>query len=1387
MSVPHRPPPTVLSQPSGGLHQLRAPAPGGPQRNAVQRQLSSPALLGGNSSQGGSLSVCSGMSLQASPAGTLNFLQSLPTVPVVPPNSATGSSSASVAATGHSTPTTGFVQRSVTPSRAATQASLAQVPLQALPTSGKTGLDGTSDLASQAKAPSRGASGAMSQAATPQLPLPLSLSGGLGAKVLAPPSSAAVAPTASAVPTAATSSFQVSSLTPPVRTQQSLTPPAASVAAQTLATVPQQPASTRSLTPPVRTPQSLTPPAAAPSQISASAMATATMPTAAVLPPAPTHSPYRGQSSSATSLTQSAATPASSSSPSRVPPEVPQRSGWHHRIEEVDEDYLAPLQDSTFPRAVSGAMAVVPESDTDQGALSMRSIGSAHSGRLSTSSTSGVQGVARCALCHSLLHLFAGRSRIQAFAAASSLPRPCQNLVDRLLALQCTEADQVASASSLCRFHSVHKARYELWTRMHTKVRRYSAGSGGIKPEALAKAAHIGEDLAQMEQQVEQAGPAYIEVIGQYVKQLQQDVRRSVASIYAAKAQDFIESCQSSVDEVNDAIDKKIDERRAQLHSNLSKFEEKRRDDYWRKQQRDARQKSSAAAEGCRNLQTWKRGGYTETMKELAAMEQANRCAKAKAADMQVATMVERERALKEKELDVWLAKMEQLRQLQHDQANRDRSRIFARVDRTLQKCDDDFVIEFRQISGRFQQHVNRVMHMLERVRRGQSVRLKAMDSFSRSDARMAELEPFAYSVLRTEVAAQGGACLDLDSPTQNCAGMRQAIADEATGGAGGGPGSFRVGEGSNSTFTVDISEFAEFLGARFPNLRTAFASIDLTGSGRVACFELQTWMMLHSFQGEARLIHKELDRQGHGRVGLDSLRALAGDFLQGGLRCGRPAGTVGAAVLAHFFNIGCGGSRERGSVEAFFSASRCARRILAFVYRGAVCPVSPSTGGTPERLETSLTQLLSAASSVLETPNGVGPCSKSAADEARALAAKSREEQHSMTEIGRWAKSLVEAGTSERRSHMRCGVSKATPAQPLAPSPPRPRSTTPVRRESSCTSTCAKEAEQEWMSALRKQGADEGRPRRHTAEPSRRGAPPPKIHVKTLLDEVTGSVTQSSRMRGAMRSSSAPRERKTGAVQRQGRSQSPSRSLSSRRSRPTSASRSRPTSASRSRPTSATSARADDEPYPLRTSLRAKSAERRGIRVGLGETAAGLEREERAVSAQRSVSARRSDSADARRRGASASKEASSCESAPELAPDNYGSMKLRQVSPSLSKESSSPSPQKSQQVTEAPRRTSSVQLPSGQQLLSLGTATTLVRTSAAPPALAVVAPTASASGVRRLARASSSPALTGAESPVAPLGYYAPPMSVPLAGSGRFVPTQLTLKTVPALTGYL
>ncbi|CAE8622569.1 unnamed protein product, partial [Polarella glacialis] len=200
----------------------------------------------------------------------------------------------------------------------------------------------------------------------------------------------------------------------------------------------------------------------------------------------------------------------------------------------------------------------------------------------------GIQGTANCSLCHALLEAFAGKLRIQTFNTASSLPAPPQELVDKALALELSEEEEIVASATLCRYHSLHKRRYELWLRGQEAIRRCTTRGD---PQAMAAVRRVAEDLAKLEEKAAKVEPEFLESFAAYLKLLQQDVRENLFDTLMGKADELVAAWQSEIDDVDAQISRKIKERRASLTDAIDRCQESAREQFWRQQQKHSAQK----------------------------------------------------------------------------------------------------------------------------------------------------------------------------------------------------------------------------------------------------------------------------------------------------------------------------------------------------------------------------------------------------------------------------------------------------------------------------------------------------------------------------------------------------------------------------------------------------------------------------------------------------------------------------------------------------------------------------------------------------------------------------------------------------------------------------
>lgn len=586
----------------------------------------------------------------------------------------------------------------------------------------------------------------------------------------------------------------------------------------------------------------------------------------------------------------------------------------------------------------------------------------------------GIAGIAGCTLCHALLSVFAGRLRVQTVTPARSLPELPVDLADRALSCRLSEEDEAAAASSLCRYHGLHKRRYEVWARCQLALQRCASAGGGRRE--LDRVQRLGQELSSLESQVKKAEPNFLDGFKGYLRQLQQDVRDNLQDTLVGRARELVGAWQAQIDEVDDQIRQRVDERRSSMASALDRCLDNAREEFWRVEEKRVNHKLL----GClaSNARSGRRGrGLGESaqmLKEMAELEQAKRLRLERQAESQAAVKVERVKERKDRDMNIWLSKMDELQTLQHLQATKDHELIFSRVEMTLRRLDEDQVIELRQISAHAVKHVAKLLGINE----GMHTNVRCAGDLSMAldgDTNTLAIEPFLYCALRHEFSADTPGPSGSPTPSSS---MQQAFGDLSAQGEAGG-------------CSVELMAFAEFVGARFLSLSSVVAAIDLTGTGRLTCFELESWLSNHMYPGDARRFLREIDRGRHGRLGVADLLPLVGPFLEGGLRYGRPPGSAGAA-LAKRFRM----SFERGPLgrdrllEVQRDVTRFARRVLAFVTE------APLDGhGTAEELHLGRSAWAESLVSCSRADGEPGQASPAAAGRARHMlwtAAESRQ-----------------------------------------------------------------------------------------------------------------------------------------------------------------------------------------------------------------------------------------------------------------------------------------------------------------------------------------------------------------------------------------------------------
>eukprot|EP00931_Biecheleriopsis_adriatica_P101570 TRINITY_DN76686_c0_g1_i1.p1 TRINITY_DN76686_c0_g1~~TRINITY_DN76686_c0_g1_i1.p1 ORF type:complete len:1222 (+),score=210.17 TRINITY_DN76686_c0_g1_i1:285-3668(+) len=552
----------------------------------------------------------------------------------------------------------------------------------------------------------------------------------------------------------------------------------------------------------------------------------------------------------------------------------------------------------------------------------------------------GVQGVANCILCHALLQEFAGKIRIQTFTTASLLPAPPQEMVDRALALELSEEEEIMASSSLCRFYSLHKRRYELWLKGQGAIRRCTTRGESRATSVIRQTA---QELAKIESMISKAEPEFIEAFSLYLKKLQQDVRENLFKILMGKVGEEVQKKQKEMDEDDEKIAKAYKEKRLSMSEAMDRCQESSRELYWRHEQKQAAQRFvGCLVDNCKNLQTCKSSTAAHAFKELALTEQAKRVMTARHVESQVAKRTEKEAAKRERQMSIWLSKMDQLQMLQHFQASKDKESLYLNVAMTVRRLEEDQCIEHRQITSRISQHVVQMRSLLEKILRSQGVCMGS-DMYNVSPGSIVlQSESFLHLVLRAERAAaiDGSSTLSprRSGSTANLSAHVEASRQEWCGDEFASPtaqsgATFTTGqltESGDSAVSMELTAFGEFLGSRFPCLRAAVASMDLTGTGRIACFELESWLRQQMYPGDARMLLKDLGRKGS--LGLGSFKLLVPSFIHSSLVCGRPGGTSAAALMQLFWNCSERKLRRMQPFEAHQAAVRCCRRVGSFL-----------------------------------------------------------------------------------------------------------------------------------------------------------------------------------------------------------------------------------------------------------------------------------------------------------------------------------------------------------------------------------------------------------------------------------------------------------------------
>ncbi|CAJ1333541.1 unnamed protein product, partial [Effrenium voratum] len=536
-----------------------------------------------------------------------------------------------------------------------------------------------------------------------------------------------------------------------------------------------------------------------------------------------------------------------------------------------------------------------------------------------SSLSSKVQGMAGCTLCHALLQLFAGKIRIQTFTNSSQLPAPPSHLVDRALSYELAEEEDVQACATFCRLHNLHKSRFELWMRGQEAIRRCTArGDQSALCEATTLIRKCAEEIGKLDSMAGKVEREYVETFATFFRHLQQDVRENLFRSLMGKANELVSAWQSEIDEVNQQIDAKMKQKKKGVKAAVNRRYETTKEDFMRQQEQSAaKQFVSCLVSNCRNMQIGRADDAFAAFKDLELSQQAQRHNAEILMESRASTKVDAERAKREREMSTWLGKLDQLQTLQHVQACKDRELVYLRVAMTIRRLEEDQGVEHRLVTARARQHVEQMRTFLEKTLRTSGV-CSNMDMMGITPGSIVlESESFIHMVLRNE-RVLGDA---ISTP--------RSLSVGATAREGESAASTRTG-GSNPAASLELRAFAEFLGARFPSLRAALSGMDLTGTGRVACFELESWLRQHMYPGNARVLLKDLGRRGS--LGLGHLRVLAPGFVHSGRNCGRPSGAGAASLVRCFWGHSDPRMRKQQPSKALQSAISCCRSVCSFL-----------------------------------------------------------------------------------------------------------------------------------------------------------------------------------------------------------------------------------------------------------------------------------------------------------------------------------------------------------------------------------------------------------------------------------------------------------------------
>eukprot|EP00929_Paragymnodinium_shiwhaense_P032136 TRINITY_DN17871_c0_g2_i1.p1 TRINITY_DN17871_c0_g2~~TRINITY_DN17871_c0_g2_i1.p1 ORF type:complete len:1237 (-),score=245.60 TRINITY_DN17871_c0_g2_i1:92-3766(-) len=614
--------------------------------------------------------------------------------------------------------------------------------------------------------------------------------------------------------------------------------------------------------------------------------------------------------------------------------------------------------------------------------------------RQSRNSRVGPRSIAGCPLCQVLFHCYSDGRLTQALDSDAISAR-----VQRALTFQIDAGEEAECSESLCQFHRIHRQRFELWMRSHVAVTQHGSTEVDASLEQLKR---MGELVSVLENAATKAEGHYEEMVGQSLRNLHEEIRERRRQALQEELKAAVEIRQREINEIDAAVQQKAQQRR-RSHSEASRrLHNVAKDEFSKFQRRRSLKKLQSCVEDHRNFRGTELSSYAKMLRDAATEQRVCRDALELEAEAHAACRVERELGRKERNMDIWIEKMQKLQDLNEFRASQAHQKAVAAIDRNLKRLEEDQMREFRQVVAQIQNHVVRLRHMV-----GKATRLST--TFA---------EPFWQTVVRSELACLHGATKrpglsrsQSQPPLQLCdaAANDDGASKEAAAIVPATPLSRRP-----SRMTGELKAFAEFLAKRFLSLQAVMKSMDMTKTGRVVCFELQAWLRQHHYVGDARALLKDLDRDGHRCIGLPELRQLASDFVAGSLQHGRPPGTTAAALATALH-----GRLPKGTSRSPHGVFQCVANILSFA-SSSKAAVFPSTGGTPE-VEACLLA-------------GLPACASSPSHASESFTKGLRESP--AADVSRRAHQMLYLKAEDRRFHMRHGTSAPFRGQSRSPSP---------------------------------------------------------------------------------------------------------------------------------------------------------------------------------------------------------------------------------------------------------------------------------------------------------------------------------------------------------------